>query len=332
MLHPVKNSLSFKAIYQLKGTKEEQKNFGNFIKKEVAKTHMPDAPVKIYSHKDSIIVLTSGDTVLVKNSPKLSDYLKETKWRIFNADNFYDKNKKELMPQVIDFLPLSQGDYKEIIPRTDGEITGYYLKFYIGNRGQIGNNGKVIRLDFNTPVNLLKACDVAGEKLRKASYDFEVFKKAIKKDKKLRDLKVKGIAGAGFSSVVFNIDDKKVLKLSCSPCYPKKMEPFDLPIYDKGYIPSDRGFVYYCIQPKAQNSSETNITPKQVDQVISQIEKSGYKPDTDDLNSLMTRQIVIFEGKPYLCDYDCARYSDGENRLFRAKRSIGKKLLNFIKI
>ncbi|HBG48844.1 MAG TPA: hypothetical protein DDW90_04960 [Cyanobacteria bacterium UBA9971] len=327
MLNGIKNNIFFQAGYIINGTKEEKDGFVHFMQDEIAGSYYPDTPLDTYEFNGSTVVLTGNDSENVKTSSQLPDYMNKNK--LFDADNFYDKKNKSLLKGIVEFDPIFE-TYDKIISGIKKGLTTYFKRTYFDSVSTEDNY--LPRLDFNRQVNILEALDIVDKLNGKAksnsalSFHDEkaigLYKQAIKNDEKLKELKVTGVAGAGMYSIVFNIDNDKVLKLSENPCYPKKFESFDLPAINKGYVTFQKSniskdVVYYCILPKGKNSNEYRITTNEVCQVRDEIEKNGYETTGDILPSAF-KQIVKLGDKPYLCDYDCAIHKSGESRLFKA--------------
>lgn len=82
---------------------------------------------------------------------------------------------------------------------------------------------------------------------------------------KLSKFRTDKLLGHGGKSAVFDVGHGVALKLSAKPCFPEKMETFDLPIYDKGAISKK---IYWCTMPKAENYLKSRITQAEMQKLI----------------------------------------------------------------
>jgi len=322
MINNTPNNLSFSGRFIFKGNKQETSDFVKFIKNEISMTDEPKALINSINHNGDTFILTSTDCLLEKLAPNIDHFVKNN--HFLYADKFYSKNKKNLLSSILDFDPIC-GEYQKRTYENDKGMKTYSCKHFY-NDGEI-NKSYSERVDFNKKINISEAFALLESLKPKRLLEictqihinshFQKYKKAVKNEK-LKDIAVTGLAGAGGDSLVFIIDNNKALKLSHKPCYPKIAEPFDTPINDSGFIKTDEGIVYFCTTPKGQNSEEIRISAEHVNEVIDKIEKYNYK-SSDDIDYIGgTHQIVLLEGKPYLCDYDCATNKDGTSRLFLA--------------
>lgn len=302
-----KNNISFQARFLFSGSKRETNTFVKFIKNEILDSDCPRIPISLCKQHNSTIVLTGLDCDLVeKESPILN---------LINAEEFYDKSKKGFLTNIIDFDPVF-GIYEKIHSEIKQGIKTYFSTTHFGGANETVENTKVPKLDFSSCVNLQEALIIAQDIAKLGGHDLNEFRNAVRQCERFKALKVTGVVGLGQDSVIFSVDNNKVLRLSKVPCYPEKTEKFDLPIIDKGYIESKNKTIYYCISPKGDNYLNGKIKSHDVMNIIDLIEKSGYK--TKDLLPNYYKQIVIYRGRPYLCDYDCATLSSGDSRLKKA--------------
>lgn len=302
MIEKINNNISFKARFRFNGTKSETSSFVKFIEREIADTYSKDAPVSVIEQDNFTMIFTGFDAKHPNND---SDFI--------NANDFYDKEKDGFLPEIIDFDPIF-GFYEKIHSKVKKGITSFFQTSH-GSSGEMEADRKIVpKLDFNRNTGLDEALDLASEIAKLGGHDLAKYKEVIQQSDRFKDLKVNGVAGIGQESIIFDIDNNSALKLSMWPCYPQKPEEFDLPIIEKGCIQSRAKRLYYCITPKAKNNFDGKIKREDVVKIMNMIEGGGYK--TNDICPEHYKQIVIYQGKPYLCDYDCARLPSGESRLY----------------
>lgn len=118
---------------------------------------------------------------------------------------------------------------------------------------------------------------------------------------KLKKSDIKGIAGRGGLSVILDLGENEVLK--CSLENPLEFREH-IPSFDIPFLSPVKKFgqTYFVREPKAETKG---ITPKDCEDVIRRIYEAGYEPSAD-LYPYATRQIGIYNGKPYLLDTRCA--------------------------
>lgn len=303
-----KNNISFQARFLFSGSKRETNAFVKFIKNEILDSDCPRIPLSLCKQHNSTIVLTSLDCDRVEKESSIIN--------LINADEFYDKNKKGFLANIIDFDPVF-GIYEKIHSEIKNGIRLYFSLTHSGVTNETVEKTKIPKLDFLKSVNLVEPLSKAQNIAKLGGHDLSEYRSAIDQFEKFKALNIIGVAGLGEDSVVFKIGNDKVLKLSKRPCYPEKTEKFDLPIIDKGYIENKNKTIYYCISPKGDNCFDGKMSRHDVINIIDLIEKSGYK--TKDLLPHYYKQIVLYRGKPYLCDYDCATLPSGESRLIKRK-------------
>lgn len=287
MLNTSNNNTSFKASFLFNGNKREAKNFVKFITNEVKDSLECNSDILAINKKDHSFVLTGWGC---KKPDEISD--------IINSDEFYNKEKKSFLSGIIDFDPVF-GRYEKVHSRKNKGMTEYYKTIHYGRESKPEKN-IIPKLDFNERIPLRESFDKIEKIAKLGNHNLNVFKETFKENYGLSDLRVKGVCGVGEESIIFNIDDEKVIKLSLFPCYPIKSEEFDLPIIHSGCIPLRRHDIYYSISPKGQNCYEEKIKRHDVIKVIEMIQNSGYQ--VNDLLPSHYKQIVIYQGKPYLCD------------------------------
>ncbi len=308
MVDKINNNISFKARFLFNGTKKDTNSFVKFITTEIADTIEHNSPISLMKQNNSTMVLTSLDC---NYSNEIHDFI--------NADNFYDKNKKGFLTGIIDFDPVL-GFYEKIHSQIRNGITSYFKTEHFSQKKKLPPREQVPKLDFKKAVALENALNIVFHKIKHlGGQDLTEYQEAIRQYDKFQDLKVKGLVGIGQYSLILDIDKDLALKLSMYPCYPKKLEKFDLPIIDKGWIPLPHKTLYYCITPKYKNLFDGKIKRQDVIKIMDAIENKKY--EINDILPSHYKQIVMSGNKPFLCDYDCAKLHSGESRLFKANRT-----------
>lgn len=302
------NNVSFQGAFLFNGTKRETKAFVQFIKKEIIDSDCPGSPISLSKQALHDIVLTGADCDYLQNKRQVLD--------LINADEFYDKAKKSFLSNIIDFDPVF-GMYEKIHSEIKHGIKTYFSTTHYRTTNEAVKKTKMPKLDFNKDVNLLEALNMAQDIAKLGGHDLNQFRNIVGQYEAFKALKVNGLVGLGEDSVVFNMGNDRVLKLSQRPCYPEKIEKFDLPIIDQGYLENKNTIIYYCISPKGDNFLDGKMKRHDVIKIMSLIEKSGYK--IKDILPSHYKQIVMYKGKPYLCDYDCATLLSGKSRLEKRK-------------
>jgi len=323
MINNTPNNLSFSGRFIFKGNKQETAGFVRFIKRELnTNENLYKEPLDIYEFQGSTTVLTHLDALQAREQNNFAEFIKINP--ALNSEHFYDKQKRKLFPDIIDFSPAF-GTFSKIHPEIR-KLTTVFKNICSSNNGKT-NSYLCSKIDFNKKLNLVNAFDVIATECDDlmqdpiiSNHNFEHYKEIIKNDDKFKNIKLQGLSGYGAYSLVFNIDNKEALKLSKFPLYPKEFEPFDLPVTNKGYIKNKSGLLYYCFLPKSKNLEEVRITKKHSRRVIDEILKHNYIL-AKDMDESTVRQIVIYKSKPYLCDYGCAINKDGTSRLFLAPES-----------
>lgn len=123
----------------------------------------------------------------------------------------------------------------------------------------------------------------------------------LQKNKDISKADIKGFAGHGGLTTVFDLGHKGVLKCSKeNPLEFRKHNPeFDIPFTSP--VIKIRDF-YIVRQPKAETSS---VTQKDCIDVISRMSKEGFEPSLD-FDKYRTNQVGFYNGKAYLLDTRCA--------------------------
>lgn len=123
----------------------------------------------------------------------------------------------------------------------------------------------------------------------------------LQENKDLNAADIKGFAGHGGLSIVFDLEEKGVLKCSQeNPLeYRKHNSEFDIPFTSPVAKVND---FYIVRQPKAETSS---VTQKDCIDVITRMSKEGFEPSFD-FDKTKTRQVGHYNGKAYLLDTRCA--------------------------
>ncbi len=123
----------------------------------------------------------------------------------------------------------------------------------------------------------------------------------LKENKDISAANIKGFAGHGGLSVVFDLGEKGVLKCSKeNPLEYRKHNPeFDIPFTSPVIKVND---FYIVQQPKAETLS---VTQKDCIDVLTRMSKEGFEPSLD-FDKTRTRQVGHYNGKAYLLDTRCA--------------------------
>jgi len=327
MLNNINNQIAFNGRFVFHGNKPETADFVRFIKCETAKCSQPDAQISAHELNKSTIVLTGEDCLMAKLASNLKHFVQNNSF--LNGEIFYNKLSKKLQPDIIHFDPIN-ATFEKIEAIAENSYTRY-------NRNLCDYNG-VAKYKESNKITFAKRLAIPevynflrglNEKFLKTT-KFHHHTKGYVTDKvfeassesKLGNILVKEISDAGKHSLTLNIDDKHVIKLSAHPSYPEKFETFDLPKIECNYVSTSNGALYYSVLPKADNWLETRIRRAHITHIMSDIQEKGYK--IHDLDYKSPFQVVLHEGKPYLCDYDCAEHIDGSSRLFIAPQKGNK--------
>jgi len=320
MINNTPNNLSFSGRFIFKGNKQETAGFINFLRQEISISDKPNSLINTVNHNGDKIVLTGKDCKLSNDSTLLGIFPQIT------ANKFYDPANESLFPSIIRFDPID-GLFEKIKKVLYKGIGRYHREVH-KNNGEL-DKFPVARTDFNKKIGICEAFDFFKTINRNLGYETllsernthlirKSIQQAVVSNKTLENLKVQGIEGVGRDCFVLKTDDSQVVKLSLSPCFPEKFESFDLPAIEKGHVNTDAGTVYFCITPKAKNSDETRINAEHIKYVINDIKENGFL--TNDIYNDSSAQVVLYENKPYLCDYDCAQHNNGISRLFVSAR------------
>ena len=152
----------------------------------------------------------------------------------------------------------------------------------------------------------------------------------VASDDFLKSLNIKKLIGLGAFSLVFEMDNGKILKLTNGEHYPNKRKPdfFDLPVEKRGK--SCR--TCYYIEEKI---SQDNITQVELKEFVKKIEEKGYflrdylnfEPNYDDNLNFKIR-IDQFgktkDGKLYLIDPGCVLPPKKSYRYFKLLKKFFK--------
>ena len=126
-------------------------------------------------------------------------------------------------------------------------------------------------------------------------------RKYIASGKDIKESDIKGIAGHGVETVVFNLGEKEVLKCSYeNPLEYRVHNPeFDIPFLSPVTKIND---TYIVREVKADTK---NVTPDDCLDVIRRMDEQGFEPSSD-LDKYRVEQVGIYNGKAYLLDTRCA--------------------------
>ena len=125
---------------------------------------------------------------------------------------------------------------------------------------------------------------------------------------KLSNVKVKALLGYGTSACAFLMDNDKVLKLTRGQHLNRKLENFDIPVYDQGILLLDNPYnVHYYIE---EYGDTKKVLEKEAINLINEIEEAGYKifdvyTDITMENIYMSQFGKAADGKVYLLDPEC---------------------------
>lgn len=318
--------IPFAGRYTIQGKKDKVEALYDFILDENTKVGIPTDMVEYPSGLR--MVLTNNDIFIKSKMTTQRKAFEHSNYHI-KANDLID-NKNQLKNNII-FFSTEKGLYSKIYSTKLDDVTLYPYR----TNGKPEKRLRVKSIcDFQEEIPLAEAI----KKIRAINYTKykegsqqatfwvranenetpEVIK-TIEENPKLNKLKTNKLIGAGAYTMVFDIGDQKVLKISSSPCFPKKLEPFDLPILDKG-VDKERK-IYWCIVPKALNETENRITPVELKELTETIKMNGYKTSLDFIGYDFAHQAVKWNGKIYLTDYDCVMNLDGSSRMFKIKKS-----------
>ncbi|MCM1339083.1 MAG: hypothetical protein NC191_05380 [Muribaculaceae bacterium] len=123
----------------------------------------------------------------------------------------------------------------------------------------------------------------------------------LEENKDIKKSDIKGFAGHGGLSTVFDLGEKGVLKCSQENFleYRRHNPEFDIPFSSP--VVKINNF-YFVRQPKADISS---VTQEDCVDVIKRMSKEGFEPSFD-FDKSKTRQVGIYNGRAYLLDTRCA--------------------------
>ncbi len=307
---------SFTGKYYIEGTKKAVDGLYNLIRKENALLQVPTDCCDFSSHAK--LVLTNSDI----NKYKSVEIAEETGLNLakyfIHADEILNKAKNALKKNIPLFNAES-GRYSIVKPK---KIDGTTYYFYETNRIESGfENSCKFKNHISIATAIEKIDFIRSNKsasLHNKSFNIDAIPDAdkviefVKQTPLLNRLKTNRLLGAGAFSVVFDIGNNKVLKLSQRPCFPKKLESFDLPIFQKGYS-AEHG-IYWCIGAKAQNYLDCRINQANIIKIIDDIKANNYEIRPD-LNINSPHQLGFLNGKVYLLDYDSAVNKDRSSRM-----------------
>lgn len=312
----VQEKTSFTGRYFVEGSKKAVNNLYEIIKKENLGLHiMTDC----CDFSPNAKLILTGDDLKFKSSEMDEESALNLTDFFIKADDVLNKLKSGLR-KSIPLFNTNTGLYQTIKAQ---KIDGMTFYKYANNNLSYGFE-KICK--FPKKISLTDALKKIDElrtskAIKNKNEVFYVYAipeidkacSAISKTPSLSKLKTNKLLGAGTSSMVFDIGDGKALKLSHKPCYPQKLESFDLPIIEKNYVQEDG--IYYCINKKALNYSDTRISQTQIKDLMDEIKAKQYilRPD---FNVNNPEQVVILDGKAYLADYDCVLNPDGSSRMF----------------
>jgi len=316
LLTSVNNNPAFSAAYLFKGTTPQKKQFLNFIKEEI---NNKDTSLKSWEFgRHSMLVLSGDDTQIVRTAQEARRFLLTMPY--LYASKFYSKKAGNLRKDILDFN-VHRETYDKFRAVKYNGFTFFKAATYISNGKKYPEY--LSKVDFNKNVNLLNAFNFLQKipqfillNSELSNHKFDKLKELIAKIPKLRDMKTTGVIGAGNHSIVFDLPDQKVLKLSLKPCYPIEQKSFDAPILDKGCYKIGNKKLYYCISTRGKNSNEIRIKCSDVDKVVKKIVDEDYKGN--DISSLHFCQVVKIEDDFFLCDYDCAKLKGHKSRLYNS--------------
>jgi len=314
LLTSVKNSPAFSAAYFFKGTQTQKRQFVNFVREEIDN---PKIDVKGWDLSSRyLLLLTGDDSQIVKSLQEARNFLKKIPY--LNASKFYSKKAANLRKDIIEFDVHRESYDKTRRVKYNG-FTFYKASTFLSNGKKYP--GYLSKVDFHKKVSLPQAMDfltevpafiVANSDL--SNHNFDKLKRAILHVPVLANTQTTGVLGAGNHSIVFALSDKKALKLSFRPCYPKEPKPFDAFIYERGCYKVGDKKLYYCVSKRGENNNEIRIKCSDVDKVSQKIVDAGYQKD--DISSLHFCQVVKIDNDYFLCDYDCAKEKGHKSRLY----------------
>ena len=154
----------------------------------------------------------------------------------------------------------------------------------------------------NQNINSSQTLKVSLDNIKKDNPDIDVFIKAVSKNERLTNIKIKKFIAQGTSAIVFETQDNRILKLTIGNHFPlnRPTEDFDVPIYEKEKI----GKIHYYLEEKLY---QHGLSEPFVEEIKEQIKKKGYRPF--DIYDGDVNQIGISKnGKLYLLDPECAKY------------------------
>lgn len=148
--------------------------------------------------------------------------------------------------------------------------------------------------------------------------EYEYLSQVVAKDKKIKDIQIKGIMGQGTYSSAFLTKDNDIFKLSWAPLFPASEHMIDgeIPIKERFVIESPREPLYGVIEPLAENTilkpisrQEYNDIWKKFDARIKQKDpKYEFSEDDFEYDSPFHQsQIGFISETPYFLDHQIVR-------------------------
>lgn len=183
------------------------------------------------------------------------------------------------------------------------KISPYKQNIFLPFKGNHNNKYKYHDLNIPYGNDTFRVLDGIEESFNNLSNSFIVprLREYIKTTGKIKETDIKGVVGSGGLSIVFDLGETEVLKVSHeNPLEFRKHNPvFDIPFLSPVEKFKD---IYIIREVKAERNL---ITSQDVISVLKRIEKEGFEPSRD-LNSRTFRQIGFYKGEPYLLDTRCA--------------------------
>lgn len=299
-------NIKFKGLWAVSGEKKAIQKIQEMIGTNLGEDLIPYKFRNIGGRNNQIICVATSYNTDEINKPWVKDFLKT---KTYDATELLDPRK------TIE-LSFLDGFHEQVkILFKDGM---QYVCSNIFQQHKTINNINIVK--FPKPINLLEGISKLATEPRYIplsdgkTYEFKHNKlwhllnhrAEIKNSPELNKFKITGFHVGGTFSSVFEMPNKKCLKLSFFPNAPYKdaiydaktisREKIDLLSPEEFYF-KDCDHIYYTVTKKGENNKEHRITRENVDSVKNKFYSINHQYNTQDLDG---RQIALFDNEEAL--------------------------------
>lgn len=297
--------IKFKGIWAVSGEKRALQKLEEMIAKELGEDLIPFKFRNVGSRNKPAICVATSYNVDEINKPWIKDFVKR---KTYEATELLDPRKTIELSFLDGFHEQVKTLFKDGIQYGCSNIFQQYKTV---------NNINIVK--FAKPINLLEGISklaTLGREivLSDKTYDFKNKKlwhllnhrDEIKNSPELNKFKITGYHVGGTFSSVFEIPNKKCLKLSFFPNAPYKDAIYDAKTILREKIdllsPEEVHFkdcehIYYTVTKKGENNKEHRITQENVNSVKNKFYSIKHQYNTQDLDE---RQIALFDDEEAL--------------------------------